>query len=300
MESKPICIALGGNALKSEHNMQSFPQLAKTCEVLAAHCQPPVLVTHGNGPQIGNLVDPGQTDSSESERTLDVLGAETEGLLGYQIEQKLANSYNLHDRVVTVLTRVEVDPEDPAFDNPSKPIGSWMDSQRAQELRDSLGWHFTSGNEGSRRVVPSPLPRCILNLHCINLLLDTNYCVVAAGGGGIPVVRESDGSMKGVEAVVDKDHTSSLMARELGAQRIYFLTDVSGVYSSWGSDDKELIEEISEPELRKMDLPEGSMGPKALAACNFVAATGGEACIGALSDLEALLQRRGGTRVVQG
>lgn len=300
IESNPICFALGGNALKSEHSLHSFPQLSATCAVLADHCKPPILVTHGNGPQIGNLIDPDNLDSTQSSRTLDVLGAETEGLLGYQIEQELANNLNLHGRVITLLTRVQVDPDDPAFENPSKPIGSWVDSECAKELSDRLGWQFTTSAKGCKRVVPSPRPRRILGLDAIRLLLDRDYCVVAAGGGGIPVVRDNTGNMIGVEAVVDKDHTSSLMARELGAERLYFLTDVSGVFASWESDDQELIEKISVSELRNMNLPEGSMGPKALAACDFVEATGSEACIGALTELEDLLNNQGGTRVVQG
>lgn len=287
-----ILVALGGNALKGRHKFQHFPELARACEAMAEISSASLLVTHGNGPQIGNLAYNG---NDRAERTLDVLGAETEGLLGYQIEQELGNYLPRPESVVTLLTRVEVDENDDAFRNPVKPIGPLMSREKARELEQSHRWEFLEHDGQYRRLVPSPKPRNILQLETIKELLNSGKSVICAGGGGIPVSRNSTGQLVGVEAVIDKDFASSLLARKLGASTLFLVTDVAGVYSHWDTPQQSRLATATPSDLRSMKLPAGSMGPKVEAACEFVEATGNKACIGALAELTDLLQGKAGT-----
>ena len=291
MNIHPTVIALGGNALVGEDSMVDFPRLRPACRVMAGHVDNGLVVTHGNGPQIGLLA---QNTDQASARPMDVLGAETEGLLGYCIEQELANNLPQGHRAATLLTRVEVDADDSAFDHPAKPIGAWLEPDEAERLRKESGWRFIEKDGRCRRVVPSPSPRRVLQVDAIRTLLNDRTAVICAGGGGIPVVRQDDG-MHGVEAVIDKDRASSLLAQQLDAARLVLATDVDGVYRDWDGERQDRIERATPEALLDLALPEGSMGPKVEAACAFVQATGRPAVIGALQDLEALLDGRAGT-----
>jgi carbamate kinase len=271
-----VVLGLGGNAILRhgdapdvETQRANIAGAARaTAEVARAH---QVVLTHGNGPQVGQLAL--EAAGGAFVRSLDELDAETEGLLGYWIEQALRNE--LPDReIATLLTQVEVSRDDPAFSRPTKPIGP----------------------VGARRLVPSPPPIRILEMATIRRLALADVLVVCAGGGGIPVAREPGGRMEGVEAVVDKDRTAALLATELGAAMLVLLTDVDAVYRDWPRRD-EPIRKISPGALRGLPLPEGSMGPKAAAACEFVERTGGTAAIGELTEAAALVAGRAGTRV---
>jgi carbamate kinase len=229
---------------------------------------------------------------------LDVLGAETEGMIGYLIEQALAGALPAHRRIAVLLTQVEVDPADPAFARPVKPIGPVYPADTAARLAAARGWRFAADGGGMRRVVASPAPRAILERDVIALLVDSGVVVVCAGGGGIPVARRPDGALVGIEAVVDKDRASALLAREIGADALLLLTDVDGVHADFGTPTARRLSRLTVSQARKLDLPDGSMGPKVEAACAFVAATGGIAAIGRLADASDLRAGRRGTVIV--
>lgn len=292
-----IVVALGGNALSkrgetltAESQRSSIRVAAKSLAGLleAGH---EVVITHGNGPQVGYLALQG------GPFPLDVLGAETDGMIGYVLQQELDNAYAPDAQYATLLTQIEVDPGDPAFQAPTKFIGPVYTEEDAAKLSAERGW--TIGKDGAhfRRTVPSPRPKRILELDVINLLLDQGVIVICAGGGGIPVVQRPDGTMIGVEAVIDKDHASGLLARELDADAFLMLTDVEGVFDNWGSSDQELIHHATPTELGKKSFPAGSMGPKVEAACEFSSNTDGFAAIGRLADCMGLIHGTTGTRV---
>ena len=293
MEEDTVLVALGGNALKGGHDSQHFPELDKACQALAELAPCRLIITHGNGPQIGQLA---MHEVNQKTTTLDELGAESEGLLGYKIEQELSNRLDTA-RVTTVLTRVEVDADDDSFNKPEKPIGPYLPQELARELRAKHNWQFARKNGKYRRIVPSPQPLEILQLEAIRVLLDAQHCVICAGGGGIPVIRNREGNIQGVEAVIDKDLTSALLARQINASYFYLITDVEGVFRHWDSPKQELLQKGRPEDLQKMDFPEGSMGPKVQAACDFVNQTGGTACIGSLENIQDVLSARSGTRI---
>lgn len=292
-----LVAALGGNALSrrgealtAENQRASIRTAAQAiAEVLAAGHE--VIVTHGNGPQVGYLALQG------GPFPLDVLGAETDGMIGYVLQQELDNAYEPDVRYATLLTQIEVDPDDPAFSAPTKFIGPIYAEDDARALADLNGWSI--GRDGShwRRTVPSPRPLRILELEVIRLLLAHRVVVICAGGGGIPVVKRPDGTMTGVEAVIDKDHASGLLARSIEADGYLMLTDVPGVYTDWGTPDQKLLNAATPEELGRLTFPAGSMGPKVDAACDFVRATGGFAAIGQLSQIAAIVAGRNGTRI---
>jgi carbamate kinase len=199
--------------------------------------------------------------------------------------------------VAALLTQVTVDPDDPAFANPSKPIGPVLPEGEARRLASERGWHIGPDGDGWRRIVPSPFPQGIVELEVLRLLVDHGVIPVCAGGGGVPVVPEADGGLRGIEAVVDKDHTAALLARQIQADVLVLLTDVRGVLEGFGTPDERVIRRTTPAELRRMDLPVGSMAPKAEACASFVEATGRVAAIGALDDALAVVQGRAGTRV---
>jgi carbamate kinase len=291
-----VVAALGGNALaRRGERLEAAAQerrVAAASEVLAPLARDhELVVTHGNGPQVGWLAQAGDG------RPLDALDAETEGLIGYWIERELAGRLVGRD-VATLLTRVEVDPGDPAFRDPTKPIGPVLDEAAARRLAEELGWTVAPEAAGWRRVVPSPEPRGLPGLRVVEVLLGAGVTVVCTGGGGIPVVSGQDGRQRGVEAVVDKDLASALLATRLGADALLLLTDVPGVYADWPEPARELLGRISEAELAGLALEPGSMAPKVEAARRFVAAGGAHAAIGALGDAAALLAGTAGTRVV--
>jgi carbamate kinase len=207
---------------------------------------------------------------------LDVLGAETEGMIGYLIEQELRNQLP-QCQVATLLTQIEVEPRDPAFVHPSKPIGPLYTRVEAEKLARERSWAIAPDGDGYRRVVPSPEPRRILELPTIRLLLEAGILVICAGGGGIPVVIPAAGGIRGVEGVIDKDLAAALLAQELGADALLLLTDVDAVYDNWGTPQAKPFRQTTPQKLRQHQFAPGSMAPKIEAACRFVEATGGMA-----------------------
>lgn len=258
-----------------------------------------LVVTHGNGPQVGLLALQGEAYRSDEASPLDVLGAATEGSIGYMIEQELGNLLPFERQLATILTMTEVDPDDPAFDEPTKPIGPVYTAAEADALVASKGFTVRADGEHFRRVVASPEPKRIFELRPISWLLERGCIVICAGGGGIPTMYEpgKDRHLVGVEAVIDKDLASSLLARELGADLLVLATDVDGVYEAWGTPDQRRIDHLAPAEVDVADLPAGSMRPKVEAACRFATATGHAAVIGALDDLAAIIEGRAGTRI---
>jgi carbamate kinase len=297
-----LVVALGGNALlrrgepltaeiQRRHAAQAMTLVA---ELAADH---DVVLTHGNGPQVGLLALQALAYADVPPYPLDVLGAESEGMIGYVLEQELQN--RLPERTaVTVLTQVVVDHDDPAFRRPTKPIGPVYTEEQARRLALELGWTVASDGGHFRRVVASPQPLRIVELSAIRMLVDAGAIVVCTGGGGIPVTMNGAGTLRGVEAVIDKDLAAELLARSLEADFLLMLTDVPAVMRDWGAPDARPIERATPAELRTMRFADGSMGPKVDAACRFVEATGGIAAIGALGDATRIVAGEAGTRVV--
>jgi carbamate kinase len=298
-----IVVALGGNALLRrgeplEAEVQRGNVKAAATAIAELAVEHDVVVTHGNGPQIGLLAL--QSEAYRNVRTypLDVLGAESEGMVGYMLEQELGNA--LPDRdVVSLLTQVVVDPLDPGFRNPTKPIGPVYREAEAKRLASERGWTVARDGVGPlwRRVVASPAPHKIVELPAIELLLDHRVLVVCAGGGGIPVVVDVHGARHGVEAVVDKDHAAALLARELGADVLLLLTDVPAVELGYGSSEARPLRRVTVADLGIHNFAAGSMQPKIDAACWFVSTTGRRAAIGALTDAAAIIRGDAGTQI---
>ncbi len=296
-----VVIALGGNALlrrgqplDTELQRSNLREAAHAIAEVADDHQ--IVVTHGNGPQVGLLALQAAAYEDAPVPPLDVLGAESEGMVGYMIDQELSNA--LPDRqVATLLTQIEVDEHDPAFDAPTKPIGPLYDADRAAALEAQRGWSFGEYDGGYRRIVASPEPRRILELDTIRVLLQAERIVVCAGGGGIPVVVTPAGAWRGIEAVIDKDRSAALLAEKLDAHVLLMLTDVPGVYREWPSKTGEPIADCTPEELEALKLEQGSMGPKVEAGCRFVRAGGKLAGIGALADAAKILRGEAGTRI---
>jgi carbamate kinase len=258
-----------------------------------------VVLTHGNGPQVGLLALQASAYPDVPPYPLDVLGAESEGMIGYVLEQELRN--RLPGRAaVTVLTQIVVDAEDPAFQHPTKPIGPIYTEEQAKRLGEERGWSIARDGDHFRRVVASPEPLQIVELSAIRMLVDAGAIVVCSGGGGIPVTLNGAGTLRGVEAVIDKDLAGELLARSLDADFLLMLTDVPAVMRDWGSAGESPIRRATPTELRAMEFAKGSMGPKVEAACRFVEATGNPAAIGALEDASSIVAGRAGTFVVPG
>ena len=294
-----IVVALGGNALLQRGEPADAAaqrrNVAVAVEALAAlAAEHEVIVTHGNGPQVGLLALQGEAYSQVAPYPLDVLGAESEGMIGYLLDQELTNG--LAGRpVATLLTQVIVDRDDPAFEDPTKFIGPVYDRATAGRMAADRGWHVKEDGAHWRRVVPSPEPRSIVEMPTIELLLRAGVLVICAGGGGVPVAIGAHG-FHGVEAVIDKDLAAALLARHLSADVLMLLTDVAGVMDQWGTEGARPIARIDPLDLRELDLAAGSMGPKAEAACRF-ADGGGVAIIASLDQAAAALAGDTGTRV---
>lgn len=296
-----IVAALGGNALLRRGEPASLDRqrrhLSEAAGAIAALCRShEVVLTHGNGPQIGYLALAAGAVPGIPPDALDVLGAESEGLIGYLIEQELGNRLPGRE-LATLLTQVVVDATDPAFARPSKPIGPVYPAEEAARLAQAFGWQLVAEGGGMRRVVASPEPGRIVEIAAIRHLVAAGVVVICAGGGGIPVV-ERDGGLRGVAAVIDKDLAAALLARELGAAALLLLTDVDAVYRDFGTPGAAPIRQADSATLRRMMLPAGSMGPKVEAACRFVESGGDIAAIGRLQDAEQLLAGTAGTRVL--
>jgi carbamate kinase len=297
-----IVVALGGNALLQRGQPQDLEtqraNVRIAAQALASILQGnEVIITHGNGPQIGQLAM--QAAALAQAAPLDVLGAETDGMIGYLLAQELSNAAHTQ-RVVTVLTQVAVARDDPAFAIPSKFIGAlYQDERELQQLATMHGWTTARDGRGWRRVVASPQPQAVLELEAIRLLADRQFLVVCAGGGGIPVAADHNGRYSGVQCVVDKDATSGLLAEGLEADHFVMLTDVAAVYAGWQTEQARPLGSVHPEELEQMSFPAGSMAPKIEAACRFVRRTAGKASIGALADLPRILAGAAGTTVTR-
>ena len=294
--------ALGGNALLRRGQLLTVDNQRQNIKIAAAALAPLVdqydlVITHGNGPQVGLLTLQNEAYQAGEHYPLDVLDAETEGMIGYLIEQELCNLLPAARRCVTVLTQIEVRADDPAFAAPSKPIGPGYGKAEAQQLAQQRGWQIAADGEKYRRVVASPRPQRILELGVIELLVEQGVIVICAGGGGIPVVRATGGRLSGVEAVIDKDAASALLARELKADALLMLTDVEAVYSHWGDPDSRSLRRLQPGHANSFRFASGSMAPKIAAACEFVQRTGGIAGIGRLQDAQGILAGDAGTLI---
>jgi carbamate kinase len=297
-----IVVALGGNALlKRGEPMTAEAQRANVR--VAAQAMAPLgaehelVISHGNGPQVGLLALQGAAYGKVETYPLDVLGAETQGLIGYMIEQELGNLLPFEKPFATLLTMIEVDAADPAFQDPTKFIGPVYEKAEAERLAAEKGWAIKPDGDKWRRVVASPLPKRIFELRPIKWLLEKDSVVICAGGGGIPTFYDEDRKLHGIEAVIDKDLASELLARDLDADLFIMATDAEAVYVDFGKPSQKGIHRASPAALASYEFPAGSMGPKVDAACQFAEATGKTAAIGALADLPGIVAGTKGTLV---
>jgi carbamate kinase len=256
-----------------------------------------VVVTHGGSPQVGFFAYRSALAQGTAEDTLDLAGAEAEGYLGYLLQQALENELRERE-VITVLTQVEVDPDAPGFARQHKLVGPVIAPVDAERLARERGWTFEPVGRGSRRAVPSPEPLAVVELRTIERLTAEGVLVICGGGGGIPVLCDADGTLSGVEAVIDKDRTAALMATLLGADLLLYLTDVPAVAAEWGSAFVRPVEQATPAQLRLQRLDEATMGIKVESACRFVEQTGKRAAIGALSEAAAVCAGRAGTQIL--
>jgi carbamate kinase len=302
-----VVVALGGNALlKRGEPMTAAAQRANVR--VAAQALAPIasehqlVITHGNGPQVGLLALQAAAYMPDDAYPLDVLGAETEGSIGYMIEQELGNLLPAEVPFATVLTMVEVDGDDPGFQNPTKFVGPVYQKADADRIAAEKGWAFGQDGGEWRRVVPSPTPQHIIEIRPIRWLLQHGTIVICAGGGGIPTMYEpgAEHRLIGVEAVIDKDLCSELLARELNADLFVMLTDVDAVYLDWDKPTQKAIRRGSPAAFQGMHFATGSMGPKVEAACHFAATRGRPAAIGALPELGRIMAGEAGTTVLPG
>lgn len=285
-----------GQALSAENQLANIKRAAAQLARVALDHQ--LVLTHGNGPQVGLLALQSAAYTKVDSYPLDVLGAQTEGMIGYLLEQELANLLPPSQTVTTLLTRVEVDRKDPAFTNPTKPIGPMYTLVESQQIAATKHWSMAPDGDAFRRVVASPKPLRVIGVDSIRWLLRHNVLVIAAGGGGIPVAKGADDhSMQGVEAVIDKDLCSGLLARELEVDCLIIATDVEAVFLDWGLRSQKAIGNVTPQNLAKHVFPAGSMGPKVEAAIGFALATGKKAVIGSLEKIEDMLAGRAGTQV---
>ncbi len=311
---RTVVVAIGGNSLITDRSHQSVPDqyhaVEQTCAHLTALLRDPevrLVITHGNGPQVGFILQRSEIASATLHQVpLDSCVADTQGAIGYQLQRALRNEFErveLHRQAVTVVTQVLVDAADPAFQHPSKPIGSFLTRERAEEHRQKDGWHVAEdAGRGWRRVVSSPRPMSVLEIDAVRALLDAGFVVVAAGGGGIAVVRDAEGELSGATAVVDKDLASSLLARELRAELLVISTTVEHVYLDYGKPSQRPVRSMTAAEARRYlaqdHFKAGSMLPKVQALLSFVEAGGKEGVITDPAHLAEALAGRAGTRLV--
>lgn len=298
-----VLVAVGGNALlrrkqaaTAQNQLDNVRVAARGLAAVAREHE--LIVVHGNGPQVGLLALQAEAYTDVPAYPLDMLGAETDGLIGYLLEQEIGNALGPERAVATLLTRIEVEPDDPAFDAPTKPIGPLYDAARAQALQRLRGWSMARDGDGWRRVVPSPAAREIVDARPIGWLMERGAVVICGGGGGIPVVRSGQDSWHGVEAVIDKDDCAALIASRLDADAFVVATDVEGVFAAFGTPAQRLWREISVADLEREHFAAGSMQPKVSAVCRFVRRTSRAAAIGPLDRIDALLAGDAGTWVM--
>ncbi len=301
-----ILVALGGNALLRRGEPMTADVQRANVRVATAALAPvaanhQLVLSHGNGPQVGLLALQAAAYTEVEAYPLDVLGAQTEGMIGYLIEQELGNLLPPEVPFATILTMIEVDATDPAFADPTKFVGPVYDDAAADALAQEKGWVFKRDGDRLRRVVASPAPKRIFEIRPIRWLLEHDTVVICAGGGGIPTswVPGQERTLAGVEAVIDKDLASELLARDIDADLFIMATDVDGVYDGWGTPEQHRIRRVTPDELRRRDFAAGSMGPKVEAAVRFVEATGRRAAIGSLNDIEGIVEGRAGTTVAR-
>jgi carbamate kinase len=304
-----VVVALGGNALLrrgeplTAENQRANASVA--CKALApVALEHELVISHGNGPQVGLLALQGSAYTEVDPYPLDLLGAQTEGMIGYLIQQELGNELPQAKRLASLLTLIEVDPQDPAFDDPTKPIGPIYQQDESERLAKEKGWVFKPDGDSFRRVVPSPSPKRIFGVEPVKWLLEHDAVVICAGGGGIPVMYTDEPvpagrQLVGVEAVIDKDLASALLAKDLRADALAIVTDVDAVYAGWGMPEQRAIRRASPDALADTEFAAGSMGPKVRAACSFVEETGGFAAIGSIEDTSALLRGEAGTIITR-
>lgn len=300
-----VVIALGGNALLKRGEPMTADVQRRNIRVAAEAMAPiaaaghELVISHGNGPQVGLLALQGAAYKPDEAYPLDVLGAETEGMIGYMIEQEMGNLLPFETPLATLLTMVEVDGDDPGFRDPTKFVGPVYDEPEANRIRAEKGWVFKLDGKKWRRVVPSPLPKRIFEIRPIRWLLDKGAIVICAGGGGIPTMYQKGAArqLMGVEAVIDKDLCSELLARELNADLFVMATDANAVFTGFGTPEQRAIHETAPDAIQAYKFPAGSMGPKVDAACQFARATGRTAAIGALADIAAIVRGEKGTLV---
>jgi carbamate kinase len=299
-----IVVALGGNALlkrgepmTAEAQRRNVRVAAEAMAPVAQHNQ--LVISHGNGPQVGLLALQGAAYKPDEAYPLDVLGAETEGMIGYMIEQELGNLLPFEVPFATLLTMVEVHGDDPGFKDPTKFVGPVYEKAEADRIAAEKKWVFKQDGAKWRRVVPSPAPQRIFEIRPIKWLLDQGTVVICAGGGGIPTMYEpgADRKLIGVEAVIDKDLCSELLARELDADFLVMATDAEAVFTDWGKPSQKAIHKVNPAAMAQYSFPAGSMGPKVEAACHFAMTTGHTAAIGALADVPAMVRGEKGTLI---
>jgi carbamate kinase len=300
-----IVVALGGNALlKRSDPMTAEAQRANVkvaCKALAPLAEEhELVVAHGNGPQVGLLALQAAAYTDVEAYPLDVLGAQTQGMIAYMVEQELGNLLPFEKPIATILTMTEVDPQDPAFQNPTKFVGPCYTQEAAFQLAATKGWSVKPDGKDWRRVVASPEPKRIFEMRPIRWLLERGSVVICAGGGGIPTVYLPDGTrtLVGIEAVIDKDLAAELLAREVDADLFVMATDAPGVFADYGTSDQHLLTWVTPEELEWYEFPAGSMGPKVEAAIRFVRATGKRAAIGCLDDIARIAAGEAGTNIV--
>lgn len=300
-----IVIALGGNALlqrgqpmTAENQRANIRLAAERIASIAPGNE--IVIAHGNGPQVGLLALQDLAYEEVDPYPLDVLGAETEAMIGYVIEQELGNLLPLEQPFATILTMIEVDADDPAFAHPTKPIGPVYDKATAERLAAEHDWSIAPDGDKYRRVVASPKPQRIFEIRPIRMLVEQGVIVICAGGGGIPTMYGKDGKLLGVQAVIDKDLAAALLAEQLEADLLVIATDVDGVYTGWGTPQQARLGNVTVEQVVEMNLPAGSMGPKVAAACGFATQTKNEAVIGSLADIDRIVAGTAGTRVRAG
>lgn len=303
MTKQTVVVALGGNALlrrgeplEAEVQRQNIEIAVKTISQIAQEYN--VVLVHGNGPQVGLLALQGLEYKKVAPYPLDVLGSETQGMIGYMLMQEFKNQMpNIN--ATCMLTQMTVDPNDPAFADPTKPIGPIYEEAEARELAEKYRWTIKPDGKHFRRVVPSPQPTGIIEHEAITKLIDEGHLVICTGGGGIPVKREN-GKLTGVEAVIDKDMSAAFLAKQLDADALLILTDADAVYLDWGKPTQHALRATTPSELAKYKFDAGSMGPKIEASCEFIKQGGKVVGIGSLEDGLRILQGTAGTNITKG